>query len=133
MSADVTGVAVVIGTTASFAPSSSTRIKLVDGRGDEHVLAVVRIENTFYAIGDRCSHADVSLSDGTVWDDECELECPKHGSTFSLKTGEPQSFPATRPVPTYSVGTVGDDVVVYLPGPGSDVSTLATSTQAEAL
>lgn len=124
-------VAVVIGAVESFAPSSSTRITVVDGNGDEHVLAVVRIENTFYAIGDRCSHANVSLSGGTVVDDECELECPKHGSAFSLKTGEPQSFPATRRVPTYSVATMGDDVVVYLPGSGSGEPISSTPTQAE--
>ena len=62
---------------------------------------VVRIGDDFYAIGDECSHADYSLSEGDVWDDECEIECPKHGSTFSLRTGEPQTLPATQPVPVY--------------------------------
>ena len=38
-----------------------------------------------------------------MWEDECEIECPKHGSTFSLKTGEPQTLPATQPVPVYDV------------------------------
>jgi len=50
-----------------------------------------------------------------VWPDTCEIECWKHGSTFSLKTGEPQSFPATRPVPVYDVVVDGIDVVVDLP------------------
>ena len=45
---------------------------------------VVRIGDDFYAIGDTCSHADYSLSEGDVWEDEREIECPKHGSTFSL-------------------------------------------------
>ena len=51
-----------------------------------------------YAIGDECSHADFSLAEGDVWADECEIECPKHGSTFSLATGQPQTLPATQPV-----------------------------------
>ena len=78
-------------------------------------LCVVRIGDDFYAIDDTCSHADYSLSEGDVWEDECEIECPKHGSTFSLKTGEPQTLPATRPVPVYEVVVEGDDVKVVLP------------------
>lgn len=72
----------------------------------------------WYAIGDECSHADYSLSEGEVWVDECEIECPKHGSTFSLVTGEPQTLPATKPVSVYSVRVDGDDVLVTLPGEG---------------
>ena len=62
-----------------------------------------RSATTVYAIGDRCSHADYSLSEGDLYADELELECPKHGSTFSLTTGEPQCLPATAPVPVYAV------------------------------
>jgi 3-phenylpropionate/trans-cinnamate dioxygenase ferredoxin subunit len=80
-----------------------------------HRIAVVRIGDDFYAIGDTCSHADYSLSEGDVWEDEREIECPQHGSTFSLETGEPQSLPATRPVPVYEVQVVDGDVVVTLP------------------
>lgn len=77
-----------------------------------HPIALVRIQDDLYAIDDTCSHADFSLSAGTVWDDECELECWKHGTTFSLKTGEPQSFPATQPVRVYVVSHDGDDVLI---------------------
>jgi 3-phenylpropionate/trans-cinnamate dioxygenase ferredoxin subunit len=79
-----------------------------------HRVALVRIGDDFYAVGDRCSHADFSLSEGEVWPDELEIECWKHGSTFSLKTGEPQSLPATRPVPVYDVVVQGDDVFVVV-------------------
>jgi 3-phenylpropionate/trans-cinnamate dioxygenase ferredoxin subunit len=82
---------------------------------DGHRLCVVHIGDDWYVIGDECSHEDYSLSEGDVWEDECEIECPKHGSTFSLATGEPQTLPATRPVPVYSVRVDGDDVVVTLP------------------
>ena len=81
----------------------------------EHRVAVVRIGDDFYAIGDRCSHEDYSLSEGEVWPDEHEIECPRHGSTFDLRTGEPCSLPATRPVPVYGVDVEGDDVAVVLP------------------
>jgi 3-phenylpropionate/trans-cinnamate dioxygenase ferredoxin component len=92
---------------SALAPSSVTRV-VVDG----NPVALVRIQDDLYAIGDTCSHADVSLSGGTVWEDECELECPKHGTAFSLKTGEPQSFPATKSVPVYNVTVDGDDVLI---------------------
>jgi 3-phenylpropionate/trans-cinnamate dioxygenase ferredoxin component len=78
-------------------------------------VAVVHIGDDWYAIADRCSHADESLSEGDVWAEERELECPKHGSTFSLLTGEPQTLPATRPVPVFEVRVEGDDVMLVLP------------------
>jgi 3-phenylpropionate/trans-cinnamate dioxygenase ferredoxin component len=79
-------------------------------------LCVVRIGDDWYAIGDECSHEDYSLAEGEVWEDECEVECPKHGSTFSLTTGEPQTLPATKPVPVYAVRVDGDDVIVFVDG-----------------
>jgi 3-phenylpropionate/trans-cinnamate dioxygenase ferredoxin subunit len=75
-------------------------------------VAVVRIGDRAYAIGDTCSHADVSLSEGEVDAAACEIECVKHGSAFSLATGEPQTLPATRPVPVYDVAVVDGDVVI---------------------
>ena len=92
-------------------PGSARRVD-VDGLR----IAVVRIGDDWYAIADTCSHADESLSEGDVWTDEREIECPKHGSTFSLLTGEPQTLPATQPVPVYEVRIEGDDVMLVTPG-----------------
>ena len=78
-------------------------------------LAVVRLGRDVYVIGDRCSHADFSLSEGEVDVDTCHIECWKHGSSFSLETGEPDTLPAIKPVPTYEVVVDGDDVKVVLP------------------
>jgi len=77
-------------------------------------VALVRLGDRFFAVGDRCSHEDYSLAEGEVWADECEIECPRHGSTFSLLDGEPCSLPATKAVPVYPVELVGDDVTVVL-------------------
>ena len=77
---------------ADLAPGTAMRVD-VAGRS----VAVVRIGDDVYAIGDTCSHAEVSLSEGDVWCDEKELECWKHGSTFSLvlprrtRPGKPSS------------------------------------------
>jgi 3-phenylpropionate/trans-cinnamate dioxygenase ferredoxin subunit len=78
----------------------------------DHRLAVVRIGADVYVIGDRCSHADVSLSEGEVDADDRTLECWKHGSTFSLLDGHPTSLPATKPVPVYGVRVVDGEVEV---------------------
>ena len=81
-----------------------------------HTICVVRFEDgTVYAIGDTCSHANVSLSEGEVDPLTRHIECWKHGSCFSLETGEPDTLPATKPVPTYEVVIDGDDVKVVLP------------------
>ena len=79
-------------------------------------VALVRLGDTVHAIGDTCSHAEVSLAEGIVDTDECALECWKHGSLFSLESGEALTLPATRPVPIYVVRVDGDDVFVDLPG-----------------
>ncbi len=90
--------------------SGSVRKFVADG----HEIAVVRIEDEFYAIGDRCSHANYSLSEGEVFLEEMELECWKHGSTFSLTTGKPTCLPATKAVPVYDIAIEGDRVLVVI-------------------
>jgi 3-phenylpropionate/trans-cinnamate dioxygenase ferredoxin subunit len=90
-----------------LAPGAARRFEI-----DGVAVAVVRIDDDVYAIGDVCSHANVSLSGGEVWCDEREIECPKHGSMFDLITGEAVTLPATQPVPVYSVSVIDGDIVV---------------------
>jgi 3-phenylpropionate/trans-cinnamate dioxygenase ferredoxin subunit len=52
------------------------------------------------------------LSGGAVWCEELEIECPKHGSTFSLISGEPATLPATQPIAVYPVEIV--DGVIHV-------------------
>ena len=77
-------------------------------------LVLVLVDETVYAIEDTCSHEDVALSEGEVDIDECALECWKHGSLFSLKTGEALSLPATKSVKTYENRGTGEDVVLVI-------------------
>jgi 3-phenylpropionate/trans-cinnamate dioxygenase ferredoxin subunit len=81
------------------------RVKVGDRR-----IAMFRIGDDVYAIGDRCSHAEASLAEGELWDRT--VECPRHGSEFDLETGVPSSLPATAPVPTYEVSV--ENGTVYL-------------------
>ena len=78
-------------------------------------IAVVRIGDDWYAIGDTCTHQKVSLSEGEIDESELQIECWKHGSCFSLVTGEPSALPATRPVPVYELRIDGTDVLVVQP------------------
>ena len=93
--------------------------ELVSGKAKRFVvgdraIAVVRIDDNVYAIGDKCSHADVSLSDGEVFCDTKEIECSRHASSFSLETGKPNTLPATQPVPVYVATVDNGDVFVEL-------------------
>jgi len=76
----------------------------------DHRIAMFRIGDDVYALGDVCSHAEASLAEGEVF--EGSVECPRHGSEFDLETGAPSSLPATAPVPTYEVSV--EDGTVYL-------------------
>ncbi len=82
--------------------------------GDERI-ALFRFGNEVLAIGDRCSHAEASLAEGEVFDRE--VECPRHGSTFDLLTGEPQTLPATQPVPVFQVRVEDGEVFVLVEEP----------------
>ncbi|MCJ7726121.1 MAG: non-heme iron oxygenase ferredoxin subunit [Acidimicrobiia bacterium] len=90
---------------------------LPDGRGVRveaggHRIAVFRVGDEVFALADRCSHAEASLAEGEVF--EGAVECPRHGSEFDLATGEPGSFPATKPVDVYTALVEDGDVFLEL-------------------
>lgn len=92
-------------------PGTAKRVD-VDG----YRLAVVRVaDDEWYVVDDRCSHAEASLAEGMVWAEDREIECPRHSSTFDLRTGKALTLPATRPQGTYEVRVEGDDVMADLP------------------
>jgi 3-phenylpropionate/trans-cinnamate dioxygenase ferredoxin component len=76
-------------------------------------VALVRTGDEVFALYDVCSHEEVPLSEGEIYDHT--LECWLHGSCFDVRTGKPTGPPATKPVPTYPVQIEGADVYVSLP------------------
>lgn len=82
----------------------------VEGRA----ICVVRCAEGVRAIDDTCSHEDYSLAEGQVDAEACEIECWKHGSLFSLVTGEALTLPATQPVAVHPVEVEGDSVVIVV-------------------
>ena len=80
---------------------------------DGDAYAIVRDEEGgIHALEDRCTHAEVALSEGEV--EDCSIECWLHGSRFDLRTGHPSGLPATEPVPVFPVEVRDGDVYVTL-------------------
>jgi len=94
-------------TTAELEENKAFRVVL-----DGTAIAVVKDSaGLVHAIGDTCTHGDISLSEGFVEEDG--IECWAHGSFFSLTTGKPLTLPAYEPVPVFQV-TVDAEGVVYI-------------------
>jgi 3-phenylpropionate/trans-cinnamate dioxygenase ferredoxin component len=97
-------------------PDGEARKVVVDGTP----VCLVRVGDRVYAIGDVCTHQDISLAEGEVDAEECTIECWKHGSAFSLETGEPITLPATRPVPVFPATIDDGAAVITVPTDGGD-------------
>ena len=78
--------------------------------GQIPVALVLDSTGTVHAIGDTCTHGDISLSEGFVEDGT--LECWAHGSQFELTTGKPLSLPAFEPVPVFSVAVRDGNIFI---------------------
>ena len=89
-------------------PAGQVKTVTVDGER----IAVANVYGTFYAVEDRCSHDDGPLGEGTLRGEE--IECPRHGARFDIKTGRPLRLPAVVPVRTYLVKVEGDELKVSL-------------------
>jgi 3-phenylpropionate/trans-cinnamate dioxygenase ferredoxin subunit len=71
-------------------------------------IGIFNCAGSIFAIEDRCSHDDGTLVEGTLDQETCTIECPRHGSRFDLRTGKPLTLPAYVPVDTFSVTVEGD-------------------------
>ena len=87
-------------------PGKAIRVKIND-----HAIAIIRTPNgEVKALDDKCSHGEISLSEGFV--DNETVECWAHGAKFDLNTGKPLSLPAYEPVATYEVLINNNDIYV---------------------
>lgn len=100
---------VEVGRVEDVPPGHAARVEI-----DEVPVAIFNLDGTFYCLDDTCSHAEASLSDGDLDTERCAIECPLHGSAFSLCTGEPLSLPAVEPVRVHKVDTSGGVIRVAL-------------------
>ena len=85
-------------------PGKAIRVKV-----GEHAIAIVRTPSgEVRALDDKCSHGEISLSEGFV--EEGTIECWAHGAKFDLNTGVPLSLPAYEPVNTYEILIENDEI-----------------------
>lgn len=98
----------IAGRAADVPAGSFVRVRV----GDELVCVVNCGGAGFHAVADTCSHAQASLSEGEVYADECQIECPLHGALFDLRTGAALTLPAVTPVRTYPVRIVDGEIQV---------------------
>ena len=91
---------------SELAPNQAKRVVV----GGSPMALVLDAEGVIHAIGDTCTHGDISLAEGFVEDDT--LECWAHGSKFELTTGKPLTLPAYEPVPVYEVELRDGDIYI---------------------
>jgi 3-phenylpropionate/trans-cinnamate dioxygenase ferredoxin subunit len=96
---------VTVAQTADIPPGER---KVFDVEG--YYIAVFNVGGTYYAIEDVCTHDDGPLADGEL--DGYEIECPRHGARFDIRTGKVLSMPAVIDVPWFPVRVEGDDIQV---------------------
>ena len=98
----------VVATKAEL-PNGARKLVEIDGQA----IAVFNIAGAYYAIADVCSHDDGPVAEGELI--EHEIECPRHGARFDVRTGRVLSFPAIVDIPAYPVKVEGDDILIGLP------------------
>ena len=83
---------------------------------DQRAIAVFNIGGTYYAIADVCSHDDGPVAEGEL--DGFDIECPRHGARFDVRSGKVLSFPAIVDIPAYPVKIEENEILVGLPPEG---------------
>lgn len=82
-------------------------------RMDDVPVAVFHVDGAYHALEDVCTHDGGPLAEGVL--EGCEIECPRHGARFDVRTGAVLSAPAFTPVPTFEVRVVNDEIQVEWP------------------
>lgn len=96
---------VKVATTNDIEPG---KVQVFEVKGKQ--IAICNVDGTFYAIDDVCTHDGGPLDQGEL--EGCEIECPRHGALFDVRTGKALTLPAILPVETYAVQMDGDDIKV---------------------
>lgn len=96
---------------ASALANGERQIVEIDGQA----IALFNVAGTYYAIADLCSHDDGPVAEGNVYG--YEIECPRHGARFDMRTGQALSFPAPTNIQAYPVKVVGGQILIGLPPP----------------
>ena len=77
-------------------------------------IALFNLNGEFYAIEDVCTHDGGPLVEGEIVNGH-EVNCPRHGARFDIRTGEALSLPAFEPTAVYEVYIQGNDLFIESP------------------
>ena len=80
---------------------------------DEETVVLFNVNGTYYCIADVCTHDGGPLEDGEL--EGYEVECPRHGARFDVRSGAALCLPAVTPVPTFEVKVDGEDIYIEDP------------------
>ena len=92
--------------TVDEVPPGERKIVLLD----EGPVVVFNVDGKYYCIADICTHDGGPLAEGELFG--YEIECPRHGALFDIRTGDALTFPATSPAPIYRVKVESDDILI---------------------
>ena len=73
-------------------------------------IGIANVEGEFFAFADVCTHDDGAVAEGEL--EEYEIECPRHGARFDIRTGAVRMLPAVTPIPVYELRVEGDEIQV---------------------
>lgn len=62
---------------------------------------VCNVEGEYFCVDDVCSHDGGPLGQGELYGDQ--IECPRHGAMFDVKTGRAVTLPAVTGIDTHEV------------------------------
>ncbi len=93
---------------ATTAEMAGLAAKLVEVAGRQ--IALFRVEDTYYAIDDTCTHKGGPLSEGVL--EGTQVTCPWHGARFDVCSGAVEGPPAKTGVKSYAVRVTGEDIEV---------------------
>ncbi len=96
---------VTVARTGEIAPGT---VKVV--RIDGTAIGVANVDGEFFAFADVCTHDDGPVAEGEL--DEYQIECPRHGARFDVRTGAVKQMPAVTPIPVYPLRVEGDEIQV---------------------
>jgi 3-phenylpropionate/trans-cinnamate dioxygenase ferredoxin subunit len=80
---------------------------------EEETVVLFNVNGTYYCIADVCTHDGGPLEDGEL--EGYEVECPRHGARFDVRSGAALCLPAVTPVPTFEVKVDGEDIYIEDP------------------
>lgn len=92
----------------SDVPTGEVRVFNANGQS----IAVANLDGEYLAIDNVCTHDGAPLGEGMLWGDQ--VECPRHGARFDLRSGRVTAFPAVLPCRSFPVLVDGEDLSVEI-------------------